>query len=334
MLKTEYLLEDIKSALINFQSHIIVNGKLNMLNGHIIGEDYYRQIFNIIFGYKLINENVLDPNAAVIDLVDHDKQIVMQVSATSTRQKIEHTLTNRKAKKYAGYEISFIFIGELNQRLSTYAYPDSVMKFDPKENIHDVVSILNRIKHLDYDKLKEVHELIMEQFHAGIYDDKGQLTSSLAKVIMILGKNDLQYTYSKHNRLPFQIEKKIKDNNLILYRDLIAEKNIYYSKVQMIYDSFTKESINTKEAVWERIAEFSREIQLTENLEGDLLFKKMLKACYEYIIDDPTIKCMEKDVVELCIKIVVVDAFLRCKFMRLSDEEDEYAFASRNSTKE
>jgi hypothetical protein len=46
----------------------------------------------VLFGWELQNLNVVQQNAAGIDLVDTTNKIIVQVSATATKQKIESAL--------------------------------------------------------------------------------------------------------------------------------------------------------------------------------------------------------------------------------------------------
>ncbi|OQY45053.1 MAG: hypothetical protein B6240_09365, partial [Desulfobacteraceae bacterium 4572_87] len=56
---------------------------------HLHSENFYLHFFKVLFGWELQNLNIVHQNAAGVDLVDATKRIVVQVSATATKQKIE-----------------------------------------------------------------------------------------------------------------------------------------------------------------------------------------------------------------------------------------------------
>ena len=73
---------------------ITTNGKLNMLHLHLHSENFYLHLFNLLYDKNLKNLNDTSQNIEAIDLIDHDNEIMIQVSSTSTKQKIESALSD------------------------------------------------------------------------------------------------------------------------------------------------------------------------------------------------------------------------------------------------
>jgi hypothetical protein len=71
---------------------IEMRGGLNLLDLHLHSEDFYLHFFNLLFGLNLKNLNTVDQNAAAIDLADTGNKIIIQVSSTATKQKIDSAL--------------------------------------------------------------------------------------------------------------------------------------------------------------------------------------------------------------------------------------------------
>lgn len=71
---------------------IETRGKMNLLDIHVHSENFYLHFFNLLYGFKLENLNSKLQNVEAIDLIDHANQIIIQVSATCTKQKIESAL--------------------------------------------------------------------------------------------------------------------------------------------------------------------------------------------------------------------------------------------------
>ncbi len=86
-------------------TEIELRGKLNLLDLHLHAENFYSHFFNELFGWDLSNLNVVDPNATAIDLIDDKNKIVVQVSSTATKSKIE-TALGKDLSKYSTYSFS------------------------------------------------------------------------------------------------------------------------------------------------------------------------------------------------------------------------------------
>src|SRR5690606_22008297 len=82
------------------------------LNLHMHSESFYLHLLNLLYGYKLENLNKSLQNAEAIDLIDHKSKIIIQVSATSTKTKIESALEKEIIKKFPSYKFIFLSISK------------------------------------------------------------------------------------------------------------------------------------------------------------------------------------------------------------------------------
>lgn len=105
----------IVSRLSTLVTEIELRGKLNYLDLHLHSENFYLHFFNELFGWQLQNLNAIKPNAEAIDLIDHKNKIVVQVSATATKGKVESALA-KDLSDYAGYAFKFISISNQLER--------------------------------------------------------------------------------------------------------------------------------------------------------------------------------------------------------------------------
>lgn len=119
MLQRQTYINDIVNRLSGLASSVELSGLLNLLGLHVISEDFYVDLLNLIYGWKLRNANSLQQNAPGIDLVDDSNRILVQVTGTSTKGKIDHSL-KEIPEKYTGYH----FI--LRQLLSTQRSSESI----------------------------------------------------------------------------------------------------------------------------------------------------------------------------------------------------------------
>ena len=65
-----------------------------------------------MYDYNLVNLNCIKQNAEGIDLIDTKNKIVIQVSATCTKEKIENSLNKGIYLFYKDYNFKFISISK------------------------------------------------------------------------------------------------------------------------------------------------------------------------------------------------------------------------------
>ncbi|EOG6907628.1 SMEK domain-containing protein, partial [Flavobacterium psychrophilum] len=87
-------------------------GKLNILDLHNHSENFYSYFLSKVFGWELVNLNPIQQNIEAIDLIDHKNKIVLQVSATNTKQKLESSLSKKIISKYSSYTFKFVLISK------------------------------------------------------------------------------------------------------------------------------------------------------------------------------------------------------------------------------
>ena len=74
-------------------------------------------LLNLVYGLCLQNLNTFSQNVEGIDLIDNVNKLIVQVSSTSTKQKIDSTLSKEIFKEYSGYSFKFISISKLADNL-------------------------------------------------------------------------------------------------------------------------------------------------------------------------------------------------------------------------
>lgn len=118
---------------------------LNLLDLHVHMETFYLNFCNELFGWQLINLNTSSQNAVAIDLIDHSNKIMIQVSATATKQKVEAALASLP-KHLAIYRFKFISISKDASSLRNKQFEKpSDLKFDPLDDILDIPAILRYV---------------------------------------------------------------------------------------------------------------------------------------------------------------------------------------------
>ncbi len=92
VLTRENYLKHISNNLAVLQNSIDFRTKSNLHDLGIIAEDFVRDLLNIIFGFQLENLNSMNYNQAGIDLGDYTNKIAIQITSTTSRQKIKTTI--------------------------------------------------------------------------------------------------------------------------------------------------------------------------------------------------------------------------------------------------
>ena len=302
----------ISHKLSTLATEIEVRSKLNILDLHLHSENFYLHFFNTLFGWDLQNLNVCKQNVAAIDLIDRTNKIVVQVSATATKQKVESALT-KDLSAYAGYAFKFISISKDASALRSNSFVNTHnLKFNPQSDIYDIASILNKIWALCMDDLRGIANFIKKELGSEV--DPLKLESNLAAIINILAKEDWSQDASAVETIPFDIGKKIDHNNLDAVRGIIDDYFVHHRRVDRIYSDFDKQGANKSTAVLDAIRNdyFANMAELSD----DSLFFKVVECVADRVQNSANYAAIPFEELELCVKILVVDAFIRCKIFK------------------
>lgn len=291
-------------------NRIDTNGKLNRLHLHMYSESFYQYFFNLLYGYNLKNLNETLQNVEAIDLIDDNKKIVIQVSSTATRQKIESSLNKLLIKEHSNYTFKFISIAKDSNNLKNKIYKNPYnISFTPSNDIYDITAILNTVLLSSIDKQKQIYEFIKKEL--GNEVDIPKLDSNLATVINILAKEDWDEANKYDSPNSFEIERKITYNELNSAKSIIEEYQIYYGKVDKKYSQLDELGSNKSNSV---LATIKREyLKLKQQQTPDDIFFIIIAKMQEKILKSANYIQIPIDELELCIDILVVDAFIRCK---------------------
>lgn len=296
-------------------------GKLNILDLHLHSESFYQYFLNELYTWTVTNENDFKPNIEAIDLIDHTNLFVIQVSATSTKQKVEASLNKELIKNYNTYIFKFISIANdaNNLRDKTFLNPHSI-NFTPADDIIDKSSILTKIKGLDIEDLKRIYSFIQKEL--GVEVDPIKLETNLATIINILSKENWSEGENTPEKVKFEIDRKIAHNNLKSSKLIIEDYSIHHGRLDKIYSEFDKGGSNKSTTVLSTIRQ--EYAKLVSTLTDDQLFFAVIEKVQEKILNSVNYKNIPFDELELCVNILVVDAFIRCKIF---ENPENYNYA-------
>jgi len=299
----------IDERLRTLANRIAGRSKLNLLDLNLHSENFYANLLNLVYGWSLENENVLMQNAEAIDLADSINHIVVQVSSTNTKAKIEATLSKDLVSK-SGWSFKFVSIAHDADPLRKFTFKNPhQLQFTPTSDILDVTSILRSINALPIDKLIEVEALIRKELRSEV--DPARVESGLAAIIKILAKENWG-SEELSKPLQFSIDAKIQVNNLNAEAKIaIEDYSAYHSHVDKIYSEYNKQGSNKSLAILNKM----RSIYAAHKAQktGDELFTIIITKIIDLIQASSNYQLMPIEELELCVNILAVDAFVRCK---------------------
>jgi hypothetical protein len=287
-------------------------GGLNLLDFNIHAEPFCTHFLNLLFDWNLRNLNTVQQNTAGVDLVDHSKKVVIQVSATATKQKVESALA-KDLSAYQSYSFKFIAISKDASKLRSKIFSNPhKLAFSPADDIYDVPALLKIIFSMNIERQKKIHEFIKLELKAE--PDPVKIETNLAKIIDIISKVDWAQGVPGFETMPYDIEPKIIYNQLDKARTLIDEYKVHYNRIAKIYSDFDKQGVNKSFSVLNGIHMEYLKLKTTDSPD----------QCFFIIIDEVIKKIRESanyipipsDELLVCVQVLVVDAFIRCKIFK------------------
>lgn len=289
-------------------------GKINLLDLNIYSETFFADMMSTLLEYQLKNLNTIKQNVEGIDLIDEKNKIIVQVSSTCTKQKIESSLSKEIFQKYNGYRFKFISISKNadNMRKITFKNPHNAL-FEPSDDIIDITSILNIVLTMNINHQKAFYEFIKNELGNEI--DIIKVDSNLATIINILTTENLSNIIESPEVNSFEINKKIEYNDLSVVQETIEEYKIYYSKLDEKYTEFDKLGVNRSLSVF-RVIKSQYIKLLADGLKSHKLFFAIIDEVINIIKKSKNYIEIPYEELEMCVYIIVVDTFIRCKIFK------------------
>jgi len=300
---------------------IEVRGKLNILNYHNHSENFYLHFLNELYGYNLKNMNEVQQNVEGIDLLDEENQIVLQVSSTATKTKIDSALT-KNLSAYTGYAFKFISISKDASALrkNTYKNPHKLV-FAPDTDIYDNSSLLKKIQGLDIVKQQSIYSFLKSELDPDIRERFTE--TNLAAVINLLANEDLTDGYAADKPIPFNVDRKLEANNLEAATLIIEDYKTHHHRVARIYGEFDMAGKNKSNSVLQSLRTIYAKLSI--NCSGDELFFKVVEQGIKKIQDSANFIAIPLDELEQYVNVLAVDAFIRCKIFKNPNAEQYVA---------
>ena len=288
---------NIISHLSVLKAEVELRSKVNLQDINVHAEQFYKILLNDIFGYNLENINIIEQNAAVIDLGDKTQRIAIQVTSNNTKRKILETVQAFKDKKlYEDYdELKILVIKDKIPR--TEIIPAESLSFDMAKDVMDVNSLTMTIMGIDdLDRLEKIEkwlsdELVQKHYAARKKSKPNEAKTFIALIDFLSDENNHQTFVPEDEPDPeFKIETRFKEYAPFLkrlYSDLyidygyalsLVEENAETSAVKLrkiglylkdVSNKYLISSNNDPQAALDNLCEFFADFFVKENLEYD-----------------------------------------------------------------
>lgn len=288
-----------------------LRSSVNILDMNIHCEDFYARLLNLLLGYSLSNMNAAQQNAASIDLIDTTNQVILQVSSTATFDKIQTALAHARLAPYSGYRFRFISISKDAAELKKKSFQNpNGLTFSAPDDIIDLKTISALLLHESPSKLQQIYAFLRDELSQG--DVLPPSETNIAALIKLLGDEDLSYGAQSGIPISFGVEEKIQFNNLHTAEELIEANAIYQPRIEKLYASFDLAGKNRSTFVLGMF--HSTYLKLKKvGQKGDDLFFEIIDSVVELVKSSPNYSPIKSEDLELCVQILAVDAFVRCR---------------------
>ena len=287
---------------------------MNLLDSNVLLEDVFKEILNITYGLKLQNANLIKQNIKAIDLIDCSSKTIIQVSSDNSKTKVQTSLDKIELPKYDGYTFKFVCISKGVSHLKKHHFnvPEGI-SFNAETDCYDDKRILKDVSAKDIDTIRKLASYLEESILPATADERRP--SVITYVINRLADEPLAEIAVNPDTKSFDLEPKIDFNSLKKWRDIISEYTVFSLLVDKIYRAYDEQGVNKSFAVLSSLHDLY--LNLASELTGDALFDKLLESVYDIVNKDYEYnESLTREELQVNIKIVLVDAFVKCKIFK------------------
>lgn len=193
---------------------IKLHQSMNNLSININAEDFFCNVFNSLYlGKKFRNANSASASEDYIDLVDDVSKHLIQVTTTTSKNKIDNSLKVLKKQNYLQYEFELYYLLEKPKKLTGVTINGYKIEYgieDIREHLRDFTDLLNDLKGLPDAQLKQVYDNYFKNIEEK-YTDNISLQVVFEALVKDYSNNKKDYSEDFNNT---ELIKKIKLNGL------------------------------------------------------------------------------------------------------------------------
>lgn len=238
--------QDYQKSIINsltwLSTQVTVHNRLNLTDINVHSENFYRDLLNLAFGYNLVNINIIDPNAAAIDLGNEGDKFAIQVTSTSALAKTKHTVSKfidkRLYKKYDRLVVLNI-ASKTTHTISTVG--DDSYSLNTKDDIWDIGDLALMINDLELPKIQEISNFLNQQLYMKPTENLPRNVETILRLIELISDEEHPAAGEGFLDEPFpeeKINKRFADHAVFLKQEFLT----LYKDYGAVLDSVEQES--------------------------------------------------------------------------------------------
>ncbi|MEW4430532.1 SMEK domain-containing protein [Paenibacillus pabuli] len=183
----EVYLKLISSALAKLALEVELRNCISLFDINIIAEDFYKEFLKLVYGYNLINLNIIEKNMSAIDLADQVSRIAIQVTSDNSSTKIIDTIVKFNDKKLHTQYDRLIFLMLIKKKKYTTTFDTSgLFSFSKDTDIIDHFDMMQHIKEKDTEDLKRISEFLDRELSVKVKETTRKQASEVETVIALI----------------------------------------------------------------------------------------------------------------------------------------------------
>lgn len=241
MNRQDYL-KSIINSLTWLSTQVSVNNRLNLTDINVHSENFYRDLLNLAFDYNLANINIIDPNAAAIDLGNEGNKFAIQVTSTSSLAKTKHTVT-KFIEKGLHEKYDRLVILNITSKI-THTAPtvgDKIYSLNTKDDIWDIGNLAVMINDLELSKIQEISNFLNQQLYMKPDEGLPRNVETILRLIELISDEEHPAAGEGFLDEPFpdeKINKRFADHSEFLKSEFLT----LYQDYGAVLDSVEQES--------------------------------------------------------------------------------------------
>ncbi len=182
----EAYLKIIADSLGTLSNQVELRNSINLLDINIILEDFFKDFLNLIYGYELINLNIIEKNTSAIDLVDKNIKLAIQVTSDNSSTKINKTINKFIEKElYKQYhKLQFLIL--IKKRNYTKTFETNNLFTFNKDDIIDFRDILHDIKEKDTEHLLNISNFLEKEVFIKVNKKRKSQANEIETIIDLI----------------------------------------------------------------------------------------------------------------------------------------------------
>ena len=295
-------------------TEVELRGSVNILDLHVHCEDFYARFLNLLLGLSLANVNATQQNSAGIDLIDSGRKVVLQVSSTATFAKVQGAISHARLAGFNGYRFKFVSISKDADDLRKKVFDNPHgLNFSPANDVIDIKSITAILLHLAPSKQQKVYSFLHDELHFGESETPSE--TNIAALIKVLSAEDLTPQAQSGSPIPFSIQDKLVFNNLTVAAEFIDTYAVYQPRIDALYSSFDAAGKNRSTSVLAMFHSTYLKLKKKGEKDDDLFFS-IIEEVMAIAKNSANHIALSEEELELCIRILAVDSFMKCRIFK------------------